>query len=229
MSSSLAIQTAAAATYDSSSEWELSDSDSQESFQSLQNESSAHDEANTEDGEKSTPEAAEMNPKLPGVVKPLLHHRHSAAERNILMNGKAQWMGCKGAARKKVFLSILGQMRKLEEVKSLSKGDWEARERVCAILSFTHPSERWNWPDFSHTKLGCLTKPVEEPTIVVSKLAAAGPRVQLSKSKSGTRLTGSFKRSFMRSWERMAPSRCIRSRFGGSGIASAWMRRTKRR
>ena len=60
-----------------------------------------------------------------GNVKLLLHQRHSKEEHAILMDGKAHWMGCKGSARKKVFLRIASELRKLPKVMDLSEADWE--------------------------------------------------------------------------------------------------------
>ena len=68
-----------------------------------------------------------------GNVKPLLHQRQSKEENAILMNGKAHWMGCRGSARKKAFLRIASELRKLPKVKDLSEADWENCQRVCAI------------------------------------------------------------------------------------------------
>lgn len=131
MPSTSAMQASAAAAYESSTEWELSENDSEDSFQSLENEPSAHDnESETEHSQTSNADGADDNLKVAGSVKPLLHNRHSREELNILLNAKALWMGSKGASRKKVFLNILGKMSKLAAVKDLTEAEWGSRQKV---------------------------------------------------------------------------------------------------
>ena len=56
---------------------------------------------NSEDGKLG---AGDDGVEVPHNVKSLLEWRISKDEQAILMNGKVQWMGCKGFSHKKVFL-----------------------------------------------------------------------------------------------------------------------------
>ncbi|KIK75815.1 hypothetical protein PAXRUDRAFT_18660 [Paxillus rubicundulus Ve08.2h10] len=46
--------------------------------------------------------------------------KSSKQELTIMMNAKPQWMSCRGAARKKVLETVLGQLYKLEGCKGLN-------------------------------------------------------------------------------------------------------------
>lgn len=94
--------------------------------QSIANETLVQEHKNDTDDDKNSEsdgmdEDAELNGELLGWVKPLLHYQHLQAERTILMNGKVQWMGCRGAAHKKVFLRIASQLHRLLVVKKLNE------------------------------------------------------------------------------------------------------------
>ena len=64
-------------------------------------------EKNSEDGNLG---AGDDGVEILHNVKLLLEWRISKDEQAILMNGKAQWMGCKGSFHKKVFLQIVSKL-----------------------------------------------------------------------------------------------------------------------
>ncbi|KIK72532.1 hypothetical protein PAXRUDRAFT_21880 [Paxillus rubicundulus Ve08.2h10] len=53
--------------------------------------------------------------------------KFSKQELTIMMNAKPQWMSCRGAARKKVLETVLGQLYKLEGCKGLNDEAWSSR------------------------------------------------------------------------------------------------------
>ncbi|KIJ10063.1 hypothetical protein PAXINDRAFT_16909 [Paxillus involutus ATCC 200175] len=53
--------------------------------------------------------------------------KFSKQELTIMMNAKPQWMSCRGAARKKVLETVLGQLYKLEGCKVLNDEAWSSR------------------------------------------------------------------------------------------------------
>ncbi|KIK73753.1 hypothetical protein PAXRUDRAFT_20530 [Paxillus rubicundulus Ve08.2h10] len=53
--------------------------------------------------------------------------KYSKQELTIMMNAKPQWMSCRGAARKKVLETLLGQLQKLEGCKGLNNEAWSSR------------------------------------------------------------------------------------------------------
>ena len=86
------------------------------------------EDENSEDGNLG---AGDDGVEVPHNVKLLLERRILKDEQAILMNGKVQWMGCKGSSRKKVFLQIISKLRKLHGIAEMSGMEWESRQRVC--------------------------------------------------------------------------------------------------
>ena len=86
------------------------------------------EDENSEDGNLG---AGDDGVEVPHNVKPLLEWRISKDEQAILMNGKAQWMGCKGSSCKKVFLQIISKLWKLHGIAEMSGMEWESGQRVC--------------------------------------------------------------------------------------------------
>lgn len=102
--------------------------DDDEGDSDLDDDEDEDEDENSEDGNLG---AGDDGVEVPHNVKPLLERRISKDEQAILMNGKAQWMGCKGSSRKKVFLQIISKLRKLHGIAEMSGMEWESRQRVC--------------------------------------------------------------------------------------------------
>ncbi|KIJ07848.1 hypothetical protein PAXINDRAFT_18980 [Paxillus involutus ATCC 200175] len=85
----------------------------------MEEEEGEEDEGEDEKEEADVDVVAESRQSVPA--------KFSKQELTILMNAKPQWMSCRGAARKKVLETVLGQLYKLEGCKVLNNEAWSSR------------------------------------------------------------------------------------------------------
>ncbi|KIK72497.1 hypothetical protein PAXRUDRAFT_21922 [Paxillus rubicundulus Ve08.2h10] len=85
----------------------------------LEEEEGEEDEGEDEKGEVDLDVIVESCQSVPA--------KFSKQELTIMMNAKLQWMSCRGAARKKVLETMLGQLYKLEGCKGLNNEAWSSR------------------------------------------------------------------------------------------------------
>ncbi|KIJ08694.1 hypothetical protein PAXINDRAFT_18189 [Paxillus involutus ATCC 200175] len=88
----------------------------------MEEEEGEEDEGEDEKEEADIDVVAESRQSVPA--------KFTKQELTIMMNAKPQWMSCRGAARKKVLETVLGQLYKLEGCKVLNDEAWSARVQV---------------------------------------------------------------------------------------------------
>jgi hypothetical protein len=91
----------------------------------MEEEEGEEDEGEDEKEEADVDVVAESRQSVPA--------KFSKQELTIMMNAKPQWMSCRGAARKKVLETVLGQLYKLEGCKVLNDEAWSSRVQVSCI------------------------------------------------------------------------------------------------